>query len=45
MRTRYLLAFDPTGVERVGEHRLEVRLKGAKGEVRARRSYSVAPRR
>lgn len=43
MRTRYLLTFQPTGVERGGEHRLEVRLKGAKGEVRSRRGYSVAP--
>lgn len=45
MRTRYLLAFEPTGTEHVGEHRLDVRLKGAKGEVRSRSSYHVAPRR
>ncbi len=45
MRTRYLLAFEPTGTEHVGEHRLEVRLKGAKAEVRSRSSYHVAPRR
>jgi VWFA-related protein len=45
MRTRYLLAYEPTGVERTGEHRLEVRLKGAKGEVRSRRSYSIGPSR
>jgi VWFA-related protein len=45
MRNRYLLAFDPAGVERAGAHRLEVRLKDAKGRVRCRRSYYVAPRR
>jgi VWFA-related protein len=45
MRTRYLLAYEPIGVERVGDHRLEVRLKRAKGEVRSRRHYSVAPSR
>ena len=45
MRTRYLLAFEPTGVETAGEHRLEVRLRGANGDVRSRRTYYVAPRR
>ena len=45
MRTRYLLAFEPSGPQLVGEHRLEVRLKGAKGKVRFRGSYHVAPRR
>ena len=43
MRTRYLLAYQPTNVEHEGEHELEVRLRGAKGEVRARRRYTVAP--
>jgi VWFA-related protein len=43
MRTRYLLTFQPTGVEAAGEHRLDVRLKGAKGKVRSRRSYYVIP--
>jgi VWFA-related protein len=43
MRTRYLLTFEPTGVEHGGEHRLEVRLKGAKGKVRSRRSYYGTP--
>ena len=43
MRTRYLLTFQPTGVERAGEHRLEVRLKGAKGQVRSRSRYIVGP--
>jgi len=43
MRSRYLLAFEPTGVEHAGEHQLEVRLKGAKGKVRSRRSYYFTP--
>jgi VWFA-related protein len=41
MRTRYLLTFPLTGAEQGGEHQLEVRLKGAKGKVRFRRSYYV----
>ncbi len=41
MRTRYLLTFPLTGVEQAGEHQIEVRLKGAKGKVRSRRSYYV----
>lgn len=45
MRTRYLLTFEPTGVEQSGEHQLDVRLRGAKGRVRARRSYYVEPSR
>jgi VWFA-related protein len=45
VRNRYLLAFEPTGVQRAGEHRLEVRLKGAKGKVRSRQSYHVGSRR
>lgn len=45
MRTRYLLTFEPTGVQQSGEHRLDVRLRGARGKVRARRSYYVAPSR
>ena len=45
IRSRYLLAFEPTGVERAGEHQLDVRLKGAKGKVRSRSSYYVAPPR
>jgi len=43
MKTRYVLAYEPGGVERLGEHRLEVRLKRAKGEVRARQGYFVGP--
>ena len=43
MRTRYLLTYQPTGVVRTGEHELEVRLKNAKGKVRSRSRYFVAP--
>jgi VWFA-related protein len=38
MRRRYLLRFEPAG-GKSGWHRLEVRLKGAKGEVQARPGY------
>jgi VWFA-related protein len=38
-RTSYVLYFTPTGVERQGSHTLEVRVKNAKAEVRARRGY------
>jgi VWFA-related protein len=41
MGTRYVLAFEPTGVEREGVHELEVRLENAKGNVRARRRYVI----
>ena len=42
MRRRYLLRFEPAG-GRSGWHRLEVRLKGVKGEVQARPGYWVEP--
>ncbi len=38
-RTSYVLYFTPHGVERQGTHTLEVRVKGAKVDVRARRGY------
>jgi hypothetical protein len=38
-RTSYVLYFTPKGVERQGSHTLEVRVKNAKVEVRARRGY------
>ena len=40
MRRRYLLRFEPAG-GKTGWHRLEVRLKGVKGEVQARPGYWV----
>jgi hypothetical protein len=39
MNTRYVLRFEPTSRAAAGWHRLDLRLKGAKGEVRARRGY------
>lgn len=43
-KNSYLLRFEPRGVERSGWHKLEVRLKGRKGQVRARRGYHEGPR-
>lgn len=45
LRARYLLAYEPTGVARPGEHTLQVKLRGVDGVVRARTGYTVAPRR
>jgi VWFA-related protein len=42
MKTRYVLRYEPTGVKREGRHRLEVRLRGRRGEVHARAGYFVA---
>lgn len=36
---RYVLSYTPTGVSATGWHRLEVKLKGKKGKVTARRGY------
>jgi VWFA-related protein len=38
-RQRYLLSYTPRGVSRDGWHRLQVRLKGRRGTVRARSGY------
>jgi VWFA-related protein len=38
-RTSYVLYFTPRGVDRPGSHTLDVRVKDAKVEVRARRGY------
>lgn len=38
-RTRYLITYSPTGVDRGGWHPLQVTLKGRKGRVIARRGY------
>ncbi len=38
-RTSYVLFFTPRGVERTGAHTLDVRVKDAKVEIRARRGY------
>jgi Ca-activated chloride channel family protein len=39
-RSRYVLTYTATGVEAKGWHPIEVKLKGRKGTVRARRGYS-----
>lgn len=39
MNTRYLLRYDPGEGAKPGWHRIELRVKGVKGEVRARRGY------
>jgi len=41
MRSRYVLRFERPPDAKAGWHRLEVRLKGAKGDVLARRGYYV----
>jgi VWFA-related protein len=44
MSHRYVLRYEPRSVTRVGQHRLELRLRRVKGEVRARRGYWVGAR-
>ena len=47
MNTRYLLRFEPGSGPPVGWHEIELRLRGAKGDVHARRGYfrrAPAPR-
>lgn len=39
MNTRYVLRYEPKGTPRPGFHRIELRLRGQKGEVHARRGY------
>jgi len=41
MRHRYVLRYEAQGVKRAGWHRIEVRLKGAKGKAQTRRGYWV----
>lgn len=38
-RQRYVLSYTPQGVSTTGWHAIEVKLKGRRGEVRARRGY------
>ena len=42
MGHRYVLRYEPSGVKREGWHQLEVKLRGRKGDVQARRGYWVA---
>lgn len=44
MSHRYILRYEPRGVEREGWHRIEVKLKGPKGDVEARPGYWASPR-
>lgn len=39
MKARYVLTYYPAGVRREGWHRIEVRVKGRRAQVRARRGY------
>jgi Ca-activated chloride channel family protein len=41
MRHRYVLKYEATGVKREGWHRIEVKLKSAKGDAQVRRGYWV----
>jgi VWFA-related protein len=41
MRHRYVLRYEAQGVKREGWHRIEVRLKGTKGDAQTRRGYWV----
>jgi VWFA-related protein len=43
MGHRYVLRYEPAGVERAGWHRIEARLRGVKGDVHVRRGYWLAP--
>jgi VWFA-related protein len=42
VNARYVLAYEPTGVPRPGRHRIDLKVRGAAVEVRARREYFVA---
>lgn len=39
MSHRYILRYEPQGVERPGWHRIEIKLRGVKGDVQARSGY------
>jgi tight adherence protein B len=45
MSHRYVLRYEPQGVKREGWHRIEIKLRGGKGDVRARPGYWVAATR
>jgi len=44
MNARYVLRYEPQGVPREGWHAIELRLRGAKGDIQTRRGYWVGPR-
>ena len=43
MSHRYVLRYEPQGVKRDGWHRIELKLRGQKGDLQARHGYWVAP--
>jgi VWFA-related protein len=44
MGHRYILRYEPQGLKREGWHRIEIKLRGQKGDLQARHGYWVAPR-
>ena len=42
-RNRYVISYSPAGVSKSGWHRLEVRLTGRRGTVKARAGYQAGP--
>lgn len=44
MRTRYVLSYEPRGVAANGRHRLKVKVRGRRADVRARSEYTVVTR-
>jgi VWFA-related protein len=44
MNQRYILRYEPRGVKRLGAHRIEVKVRGRKGDVQARRGYWIGAR-
>jgi hypothetical protein len=42
-RQRYELTYTPTGVAQDGWHTIEVKLRGRRGDVKARRGYFASP--
>ncbi len=45
MSHRYILRYEPQGVKREGWHRIDIKLRGQKGDLQARRGCWVAPPR
>jgi Ca-activated chloride channel family protein len=43
MGHRYVLRYEPQGVKREGWHRIEITLRGQKGDVQARHGYWIGP--
>jgi VWFA-related protein len=43
MSHRYILRYEPQGMMRGGWHRIEIKLKGQKGDLQARHGYWVTP--